>query len=347
MGTRERIARILSGTGVLDAALRLRAAARVPYLTVLTYHHVAEPDEDYAFDPGVADVGIAQFGRHLDLVRRHFTPIGVDELVAALDGGDLPPNPAMITFDDGYRSCLELAAPALVDRKMPAAFFIPTTFVEERRLFWWERIAWLLGQARRRRVARIAIDYPAPLAGDPADPAIARALIKTVKDTRGLDVERFCDELTVACGVAWSAALERELTDGLLMTWDQIRQLDAAGMDIESHCRRHRVLQTLAEDELDDELRGARAELEARVGRAPQAIAYPVGRPIAGDRAIRDAVVRAGYRIGFTNVGGATWLGRGVDPLDLGRFSMDPAMPDSFVAGSLAIPGLAYRWSPA
>ena len=347
MGARERIARLLSGAGILDAALRLRAAARVPYLTTITYHHLADPGADYDFDPGVADVTPAQFGRHLDLLARHFHVISIDDLVNALDGADLPPNPALITFDDGYRSCLEVAAPALVDRKMTAVFFVPSAIVEERTLFWWERIAWLLVQARRRGVAALALEYPEPRTIDPADPGAHRALVAIVKDTRELDLERFLAELTRACRIEWSRDLERELTDGLLMSWDEIRALDAAGMDIESHSRRHRVLQTLAPHALADELAGSRADIERRVGRAPQAIAYPVGRPIAQDPTIRAEVARAGYRLGFTNVGHATWLWRGTDPLDLGRLAMDRDLPDDFFVGTLAIPQLAYRWEPS
>lgn len=347
MGVRERIAHLLSGTGLLDATLRLRAAARVPFLTVITYHHLEVPADGYAFDPGVADVGPAQFGRHLDLLARHFTLIGVDDLVAAFDGGDLPPNPAMITFDDGYRSCLEIAAPALVERGMTAVFFVPTTIVDERRLFWWERIAWMVNHARRRGVDRVTLEYPDARTLDLHDPRTTGALVKIVKNTRGLDLDRFLGELTAACRIDWTRDLERELADSLLMSWDQIRQLHAAGMDIESHGRTHRVLQTLGPRELHDELHGSRVDLEQRIGRAPQAIAYPVGRPITADREIRDAVIRAGYRVGFTNTSRATWLHRGVDPLDLSRLAMDRATSDEFFLGTVAIPQLAYRYNPS
>ncbi len=339
---RERLARLLDGAGVLDAALRLRARARVPYLTILTYHHVAEPPADYEFDPGVADATPEQFGRQLDLLARHFNVIGVDELCAALDGGSLPPNPAMITFDDGYRSCLEVALPMLAARRMRAVFFIPTVFVEERRLFWWERIAWLVAGARRRGIERIDLSYP-EARELPVDGAAA-ALVKVVKNTRGLDVERLLGEVTRACGAAWDRDLERGLVDRLLMTWDQIRRLRDAGMDIESHTRNHRVLQTLTPEQLDGELAGSRADLERAVGAAPRTVAYPVGRSIAGDRTIRDAVLRAGYRVGFTNASGATWLrGRRIDPLDVGRLAMDRELTDSFFVGQLAIPQLGYR----
>lgn len=328
---------------MLDAALRLRRRMRVPLLTVLTYHHVAEPAADYAFDPAVADASRAQFRRQCEVLARRFSVIGIDQLCDALDGAPLPPNPALITFDDGYRSCLEVAAPILDDLGLRAVFFIPTGYVDERRLFWWERIAWLIGRAGRAGVGRFELAYPSARTVDPADPAATVALLRVVKDTRGLDVDRFLDELTAGCRVDWSRDLERELTDGLLMTWEQIRQLRDAGMDIGSHTRRHRVLQTLGPAELDDELAGSRADLARELGAPPRSVAYPVGRALDDSPHIREAVVRAGYQIGFNNVGGATWLGRAADRFDLGRQAMERDLSDDLFVGVLAIPLLRYQ----
>src|SRR5437764_432362 len=82
-----------------------------PLLTVLTYHHVADPRPGYPFDPDIADATPEQFRRQLETIARHFTVIGIDELIASLDGAPLPRNAAMITFDDGYRSCRDTALP--------------------------------------------------------------------------------------------------------------------------------------------------------------------------------------------------------------------------------------------
>jgi len=87
----------------------------------------------------------------------------------------------------------------------------------------------------------------------------------------------------------------------LIMTWDQIRALARAGMDVESHGRRHRVLQTLDAEALQDDLIGSRQELEAQLGRPVRALAYPVGRRIKGERHIRAALAAAGYQIGMSN----------------------------------------------
>ncbi len=343
MGVREGAARLLLRTGALDAALWLQARGGAPRLAVFTHHHVLEPHPGYPFDLAVADATPDQFRRRLEAVASRFDVIGIEELCRALDGAPLPPNPALITFDDGYRSCLEVAVPVLRQVGLRAVFFVATSYVEERRLYWWERIAWTVARARARR---LELTYPAPLTLDLDAPGAAEVLNRVVKKTSGLDVERFLLHVAAAAGVEWDGGLERRLADELIMTWDQVRGLRDAGMDVESHTRSHRVLQTLAPGELVDELAGSRADLERELGRKVRAIAYPVGRRVAHLPAIRAAVEAAGYQVGFSNVAGPNLVGPALDRFDLRRVAVDREMSEAMLLGELVLPRLAYPAKP-
>jgi peptidoglycan/xylan/chitin deacetylase (PgdA/CDA1 family) len=123
------------------------------------------------------------------------------------------------------------------------------------------------------------------------------------------------------------------------MTWDHVRDLRQAGMDIGSHTRTHRVLQTLAPRRLAEELRGSREDLERETGERVVALAYPDGRALAASSPIRLAIAEAGYEIGFTYNAGLPRL-RGVDPLGVGRLSVEPSLSGSAFRGGLAIPAL-------
>ena len=135
-GSRDHVAKALWRTGLLDGVLRLRGALRLPVITVLTYHHVENPEADSPFDRGVADAIPDQFRRHMEMVARYGTALTIDQMVRIVCEGERPPkNPVLVTFDDGYRSCLEVATPILRQVGIPATFFIATRFIEERRLF--------------------------------------------------------------------------------------------------------------------------------------------------------------------------------------------------------------------
>jgi len=330
--------------------MELRRRTPAPMLSIITYHHIADHSPSYPYDPNVADATPAQFRRQMETVARYGTPIGIDDLIRALAGGPLPRNPVMVTFDDGYRSCHDVALPILRAVGVRATFFVTTSFVSERRVYWWERIAIVLGMSRRQsRRSTAVLDYPERMTLDLEDPDVHDTLTDVIKDTSGLDVERFLRGLATALEVDWTTELETQHADQLIMTWDMVRALARAGMDVESHGRHHRVLQTLDDATLADELAGSRRELEAQLGRPVRALAYPVGRRINGERRIRDALAAAGYQIGMSNKSGVNrWWPpslRGlspIDPFDVRRLATDRELSDAMFLTQLALPQLAY-----
>ncbi len=335
----ENVAALLDRTGALDAAIQLRRAAPISTVSIVTFHRIAEPDDAEPYDPDVIDATPAQFRRHVETLARIGTPIGMETLLRAMEGGELPPNAVMITFDDGYRSCRDVALPILRRLGVPATFFIATAFAAERKLYWWEQIAAVLRVARGR-VGYLS--YPRPLRIDARDPGARRILDDTVKNTRGLDLERFLAELRAALGVPWSPEIEAGLAAPLIMTWDDVRALAAAGMDVESHTRTHRVLETLDRDQLRTELVGSRRDLETELGRPIRALAYPVGRP--PPPWVRRAVAEAGYRIGLANAGGINYMWpaamRLLDPFELRRLTTDREQTDAMFLAQIAVPQL-------
>src|SRR5687767_12968012 len=236
---RERVASWLHRTGALSAVMQLRSYVPVPNLSIVTYHHVAEDDPGYPYDPDVADATPAQFRRQMETLAKYCTPIGIDELIRGVEGEALPKNPVMVTFDDGYRSCHDVALPILRAVGVRATFFVSTSFVGERKLYWWERISLAVSHPKRERAT---ITNPQVLEIEKTDPKVRRKLSDLVKNTPNLDIERFLRELCAALGVEWNTEIESDYANGLIMTWDQVRALTRAGMDVESHGRHHRVL---------------------------------------------------------------------------------------------------------
>jgi len=347
MSHRQRLASLLHQTGVVRAALALRSTVVAPWLTILTYHRFPEPSGIELFDDEIADVTLDAFERQLASLRPHFTFIGVEELCAFARGEGLPPNAVAITFDDGYLDNYTRAFPLLKRYGAKATFFLSTDYIGERRVYWWDRVAYIV---KRSSESQLVLDYPfrleIPLAN--RRQAIERVL-RVVKTHAELDVERFLGELARAARVAWSRSLERAFADRLLMTWDHVRELRAGGMDVESHTRTHRVLQTLSPSELDRELAGSKADLTRELGVPPRAVAYPVGNPLPRVSPIRDALERAGYEIGLTNCTGSNPTQDRVDRYNLKRQCLGLNLSEDYLLAMLTMPALAPRqwWEAA
>jgi peptidoglycan/xylan/chitin deacetylase (PgdA/CDA1 family) len=340
---RRHFAMLLDRLGLSRAVLAARARSMYPWrwLTVVTYHRIADTLAP-GYDPEVVDASPADFERHLQLLKRYFTLVDTRDLDIWRAGGRLPQNPAMITFDDGYRDNHDVVLPLLRRYDAKAVFFVATSYVGERRIYWWEHINRAIADSRK---AKITIRYPLPLDldlnGEKARRASVKVLLKLMKKQEGVDIDNFITELYVACGVPFDRAEERRMADAALMSWAHVRALSRAGMDVQSHSHAHRVLQTLTPEEATRDLRRAREELEAVIELPVTAVAYPTGRPVRAEPPLRQAVLDAGYRYGFT-VERLVPLSQIHDWLDIPRMMIDRAVTDSFYRSTLAIPALAY-----
>jgi peptidoglycan/xylan/chitin deacetylase (PgdA/CDA1 family) len=340
------VAKALDRVGVWGAILRARRVGFWPWsgLTVVLYHRVVGAEGLGELDPDLVDATPEEFEQQMKFLRRHFVPVALEDVSAAATdpmGAQLPPNAVLVSFDDGYRDNYEHALPILQRQGLKAAFFVSTSYITERRLFWWEQVSLFI---RTARVANAKLTYPIPteldLSNDAGRGAAMKQINRLIKDQFALDIDRLLRDLAAACGVDWSAEREHALADKALMTWEQVRGLIDAGMAVGSHTCNHRVLQTLPPDALNRELTASRSELETRLGVPIDSIAYPVGRSIASRPAIMQALARAGYRVGFTAVPGTNRF-PGSALFDLRRIPIDRGTSIGATRANLAVPWLA------
>lgn len=113
-----------------------------------------------------------------------------------------------------------------------------------------------------------------------------------------------------------------------------VLDLAADGMAIGSHTVEHRWLPHLGDTDVDREVRSSRSALEALLGRAVTAFAYPMG---GWDRRVRATVARAGYNAAVTTDRGGNYPRH--DALALRR----TIAPDSARDLELVLVG-AYDW---
>jgi peptidoglycan/xylan/chitin deacetylase (PgdA/CDA1 family) len=223
-----------------------------------------------------------------------------------------------------------------------AVFFVATKYVDERRLYWWERINRAVSAAKGDLSMRYPEERRFPMSTHQERRASTQVLLGIVKKHSGLDLDRFLEELEAAAGARLDRDEERSLADSLLMSWDQVRALKAAGMDVQSHSHAHRVLQTISDDEVTADLRTSRSILEAQLDGPVYALAYPAGKAIDSHPGLRRAVRRAGIRLGLTTKPGSIRLERSLDWLGIPRVTVERGMTEPFFRSCLAFPMLAY-----
>ena len=221
---------------------------------------------------GVEDA--AQLRRQVDEVAAHWTPIGLDHVLAAVrDGRSLPSDAVLLTFDDGRRSVLEDGLPVLEAAGVPAVLFVVAGVIGTEDPFWWDEVAHLSG------------------GGGSTDVVIGAGgtdLVDALKRVPDVDRRRALDDLrrTSAAGPLRTPQLRA----------DDLRELEAGGIAIGNHSLTHPILTQLDATALRREVTESRVRLEEVLGHPVTAFAYPSG---AGDGAVRDAVEAAGHDLAF------------------------------------------------
>src|SRR5207253_9604588 len=108
-------------------AARLAAHWNRKHVMILCYHGVTGRATRGPDDPAGLHVRIDRFRKQLDHLQRRYQVISLREFVEASRARcDLPPRVVILTFDDGYRNFLTLAAPCLAEKHFPATMFLIT-----------------------------------------------------------------------------------------------------------------------------------------------------------------------------------------------------------------------------
>lgn len=325
---------------LLSHALRYSGAHRVLRmvgtwrgLVVLNYHRIGEGNTS-EFDHGVFSATQPQFADQLRLIARHCDVIGIRDLDRAVL--DRRGRYALITFDDGYRDNYELAFPVLRDQRLPATFFITTGFLDDGLIAWWDEIAWMVRRSANDRLPANRWTGAELNFDPPHRESTVRRLLRVYKGLPGEQTGKFLDWLAEATG---SGRCPPETVRSLWMSWDMLRAMRAAGMDVGGHTVNHPILARHTPGEQWQEIQGSKQRIESELGEPIEAFSYPVGQPDSFDATTQDLLRRAGYRWGFSFHGGFVH-GAGLNPFSVPRLSMDPHITPSRLASLLTLPQL-------
>jgi peptidoglycan/xylan/chitin deacetylase (PgdA/CDA1 family) len=313
MGTSRASLRLLYRGGAFEVLHR----ARPRRLTVLAYHRIIDDRSD-GFEGLVENVSATPeaFEAQLDLLRRWFSVVSLEHLLAWLQGrAELPDYAALITFDDGYRDNFDYGLPILRQHGLPAVLFLATACVGSSQPFLWDLGAYCFRRTRRTGAAL-------PLCGFwrwPDEGARQRALHAWLRKAKRCPADE-SGELSRALARALEVEVPAEAFLGQHVSWPEVHQMLRAGVAIGAHTHHHAILSRIPPPRAREEVVESKQRIEAELGAAVHAFAYPNG--LADDYRARDVAMlrREGFAAAFTLLEGPT--GRKAvrrDPLEIRR----------------------------
>jgi len=335
-GKRPALARACAKLGLLPLMQAVRRVFRGD-LRILAYHRVLDVSvETFDFDLALVSASAAQFRAQMEYVKKRYRPMRFHDVIQHLDAGRaLPTDAVIVTFDDGYDDNYRIAYPILRELGMPATFFVSTGHIDSGRPYAYDWLVHMIVTTPATRLELPELKFESELAPSrDARAALAAELLNRLKwlddDQQGALISRL--------ERIWSMPRAPH-PDCRPMSWDQLREMQAGGMEIGSHGVHHRMLARLPGAEMRSEVADSKAALERELGGAAEVLSYPVGGTNAFGAEVIAALKAENFRIGCSYISGSNQLPLR-DLYALRRLPVERYMDQDWFRGMLVWPEL-------
>lgn len=306
----------------------LRYASTWNGLLVLNYHRIGNPDGS-KLDRGVFSATQEEFDAQIRFLRKEADIIQLADIEHVLTSPRR--RGVLLTFDDGYRDNYELAFPVLKQHGASAVFFLTSGFLDNGFAAWWDEISWMVLSSPLPGVpAHSMVPRSIPF-DDPHRQRAIQELLRIHKQLPWDETVEFRQEMRRLLRVG-EFPLEEARANW--MTWDMVREMSSAGMELGGHTVTHPVLANLDRNRQQYEINESKARIEREARVTLKAFSYPVGQRDSFTVETELLLRAAGYEYGFSFFGGLATR-PDADRLALPRVSVElgtnPAMFRSLV----------------
>ncbi len=301
---------------------------------ILLYHGVTKERQDGIFNYRGKFIDTDAFAQHVTWLQERYEIVPLANLVATRSGSRSTRAQIAITFDDGYRNNYTNAFPVLRDAGAPATFFITTDFVDRLMPLPVDRIESCIDRAsvKTLRIGATTYNISSREQKVSTDMELRRRMKRLDRDS----ANSLLEELESSC----ASRLQDSLAESPYapMNWDEIEEMESAGMTFAAHTCTHPILSMLTKEEAREEIRTSQ-EMLARHVRPLPIFAYPNG----GTSDYNDDTVAELKDAGFTAAltTRPAFVSTTDTPFELPRLTMDGA--NDISRTRLILSGLYYR----
>jgi peptidoglycan/xylan/chitin deacetylase (PgdA/CDA1 family) len=253
------------------------------HLRIVLYHHLTDSPGPFCNGLGVA-TSPDRFLRHLDYFEKEYDFVDLEMVLQ----GTLPARPLLLTFDDAYRSVLDVAAPELRRRGLPSVFFLTAgaLFGDG---FLLDNLLCYLGHQR-------GLPAVAEAAGVPAGATLRELLVECIPALPPVARKQLAVRLVEAFDLDLQALRDEA---SIYLDLRDVAKLVDSKMEIGCHTETHTACRGLGREMLLHELHGSRRALEQASGRRVRAFSFPFGSRIDASPDVLALAREIGYEALF------------------------------------------------
>lgn len=275
-GLKAWLCRVLHWTGLTA----LKEISSRSTLTILTYHRVLPDEEAERYPLPQMVMPLSAFEQQMAELRKSYNVVSVREALHLVSSGRLPKRSVAVTFDDGYRDSYEWAWPVTKKYDIPFTLFVVTGVLDRTNSLWWDEMAFAVSAAYDGE--RFPPEYLATLPNwvrhrlsEGREESCNVRILDLVKQLNPRPLMERQEVIRRLCASHPSATEE---AFALMASWEEIKEMQANGVEIGNHTVTHALLDELDPAELKQEIERASQRLEEELGQAPRYFAHPRGR---------------------------------------------------------------------
>lgn len=288
-------AKIIARCGIIKIVRWINKTPRV-----LCYHGVDEKKDDYI---QILQDNPLDFEREIRYLTKNFDVISADELYNRHTSNKLNGREVVITFDDGYRNNLTIAAPILKKYNAPFLVFVSCRNISNgdyfhtliiRSILLFEKLAEVkiecigIDSKLTDREQRINLSKKVASIYKYSDWELAKKIVKELQSNiSASDYKIVCDRYRSEAP----------------LNWDEVRELKKYGATIGSHCYDHFIChQQQPIEEIRFQIVESKKFIEQQMGEECNYFAFPNGGEKDMSIEALSFVKEAGYKLGFSTL---------------------------------------------
>jgi len=272
---------------------------RNPKYIVLGYHNLGDDGL-----PLYCRLPKRTFAQQMSYLRRHYRVISLAQMAEELVDPPAGGQSVVITFDDGYAGTYFGAFPVLKEYGIPATVYLTAGSIETGEAPWYDRIFLQFQQAGPRLMLRLDVDKQFQLTDFASRVEAATTVVMYLRTLQDNDRRCWCESLDRI-----TPLISRSEMQGAMMNWDQVREMQAAGISFGCHTMTHPVLSRLDPDAMRTEIVESRRLIENRLDTHVWDFAFPFGKPKDCGSIGASTLKDLGLKTGMTTIVGVNQPG--------------------------------------